>query len=199
MFCVILPVSRVLSWTVINLRRPSPIGFGPVGPVPPWSMRRADTPYGVASDRVYSKSMLPWKWVSSYLAFPSLPFSDDRKYRYPRFTQNGGLLLLHFPDSRLWLTLSAILPCEARTFLTVIPFGTIPRNRPARLRLYYSTPRALCQASIRIRRKYSSMPLFSISADRPSALRQNGDERACKNNTCPHSRSARRSRTHSAR
>ena len=42
-------------------------------PVPPWSMRRANTPYGVASDRVYSKCMLPYKWVSSYLAFPSLP------------------------------------------------------------------------------------------------------------------------------
>ena len=31
------------------------------------------SPCGVASDRVYSKCMLPYKWVSSYLAFPSLP------------------------------------------------------------------------------------------------------------------------------
>ena len=28
---------------------------------------------GVASDRVYSKPRLPEAWVSSYLAFPSLP------------------------------------------------------------------------------------------------------------------------------
>ena len=30
---------------------------------------------GVASDRVYSASALPWKRVSSYLAFPPLPLS----------------------------------------------------------------------------------------------------------------------------
>ena len=41
----------------------------------------------------------------------------------------GGLFLLHFPDGYPWLTLSAILSCEARTFLTVIPFGNIPRDR----------------------------------------------------------------------
>ena len=55
--------------------------------------------------------------MSSYLAFPSLP------------RKRGGLFLLHFPGSRLRLTLSAILPYEARTFLTVIPFGNIPRGR----------------------------------------------------------------------
>ena len=33
---------------------------------------------GVASDRVYSKSALPQKWVSSYLAFPSLPYRVRR-------------------------------------------------------------------------------------------------------------------------
>jgi len=42
---------------------------------------------------------------------------------------------LHFPDGYPWLTLSAILSCEARTFLTVIPFGNIPRDRSTRLRL----------------------------------------------------------------
>ena len=46
-------------------------------------------------------------------------------------TLAGGFFLLHFPGSRLRLTLSAILPCEARTFLTVIPFGNIPRDRLA--------------------------------------------------------------------
>ena len=44
-------------------------------------------------------------------------------------TLAGGLFLLHFPGSRLRLTLSVTLPYEARTFLTVIPFGNIPRDR----------------------------------------------------------------------
>ena len=41
---------------------------------------------------------------------------------------------MHFPGSHLRLTLSAILPYEARTFLTVIPFGVIPRDRLMKLR-----------------------------------------------------------------
>ena len=60
-------------------------------------------------------------------------------------TLSGGLFLLHFPGSRLRLTLSAILPCEARTFLTVIPFGTIPRGRPTELPAYYNTISPNCQ------------------------------------------------------
>ena len=39
---------------------------------------------------------------------------------------------MHFPGSHLRLTLSTILPYEARTFLTVIPFGNIPRSRLAK-------------------------------------------------------------------
>ena len=62
-------------------------------------------------------------------------------------TLAGGLFLLHFPGSRLRLTLSAILPYEARTFLTVIPFGMIPRNRSAELLTNYSTNFAFCQPS----------------------------------------------------
>ena len=57
----------------------------------------------------------------------------------------GGLFLLHFPDGYPWLTLSAILSCEARTFLTVIPFGTIPRDRPAKLHGYYTAKTVICQ------------------------------------------------------
>ena len=113
---VTLPISRVLSWAIIYLRLTSPSSFG---------FRRATrgymsgkrSPCGVASDRVYSKERLPAPWVSSYLAFPSLP------------SCLGGLFLLHFPGSCLRLTLSVILPYEARTFLTVIPFGAIPRDR----------------------------------------------------------------------
>ncbi len=44
--------------------------------------------------------------VGSYPAFPPLPANA------------GGLFLLHWPGSHLHRTLSGILPCEARTFLT---------------------------------------------------------------------------------
>ncbi len=46
------------------------------------------------------------KAVGSYPAFPPLPANA------------GGLFLLHWPGSHLHRTLSGILPCEARTFLT---------------------------------------------------------------------------------
>ena len=46
--------------------------------------------------------------VVSYTAFPPLPVPCG----------TGGLSLLHWPWSRLHRTLSGILPCEARTFLT---------------------------------------------------------------------------------
>ena len=48
-------------------------------------------------------------------------------------SRGGGLFLLHFPGGYPRLTLSAILPYEARTFLTVIPFGDIRRDRSAEL------------------------------------------------------------------
>ena len=78
------------------------------------------SPEGVASDRVYREPVLPSVPVSSYLAFPPLP------------PFGGGISLLHFPWGRPRRTLSVILPCEARTFLTVIPFGAIPRDRATR-------------------------------------------------------------------
>ena len=46
------------------------------------------------------------------------------------YRKSGGLFLLHFPGGRPRRTLSVILPCEARTFLTVTPFGNIPRDCP---------------------------------------------------------------------
>ena len=58
---------------------------------------------------------------------------------HPYRTGCGGLFLLHFPASRLGRTLSVILLCDARTFLTGIPFGLIPRGRPTELPVYYST------------------------------------------------------------
>ena len=57
----------------------------------------------------------------------------------------GSLFLLHFPDGYPWLTLSAILSFEARTFLTVIPFGNIPRDRLAELCYYYTVSERICQ------------------------------------------------------
>ena len=49
------------------------------------------------------------KAVVSYTAIPPLPDG---------FSPAGGIFLLHFPGSCLHRTLSGILPCEARTFLT---------------------------------------------------------------------------------
>ena len=93
--------------------------------------------HGVASDRVYSEPMLPWVRVSSYLAFPSLP-SD------PKREEDGGISLLHFPGGYPRLTLSVTLPCDARTFLMIRPFGIIPRGRPAKQK-YYNTKTGNCQ------------------------------------------------------
>ena len=52
---------------------------------------------------------------------------------------DGGLFLLPFSGGYPRLTLSAILPCDARTFLTGIPFGLIPRGRPTELPVYYTS------------------------------------------------------------
>ena len=52
---------------------------------------------------------------------------------------NGGLFLLPFSGGYPRLTLSATLPYDARTFLTILPFGMISRGRPAKLPNYYTT------------------------------------------------------------
>ena len=52
--------------------------------------------------------------------------------------RGGGLFLLPFSGGYPRLTLSAILPSDARTFLTVIPFGMTRRGRPTKLPLYYT-------------------------------------------------------------
>lgn len=57
--------------------------------------------------------------------------------------KSGGFFLLHFPGGYPRLTLSAILSCEARTFLTVIPYGNIPRDRSTKLLLLYTNLRVL--------------------------------------------------------
>ena len=52
-------------------------------------------------------------------------------------TLSGGLFLLHFPGGHPRRTLSVILPCEARTFLTIIPFGNISRDGASRSCILY--------------------------------------------------------------
>ena len=53
------------------------------------------------------------------------------------YRRSGGLFLLHFPGGHPRRTLSVILPCEARTFLTIIPFGNISRDCPTQSRILY--------------------------------------------------------------
>ena len=51
---------------------------------------------------------------------------------------SGGLFLLPFSGGYPRLMLSVTLPSDARTFLTVLPFGLILRSRPAWLPVYYT-------------------------------------------------------------
>ena len=57
---------------------------------------------------------------------------------HPYQPEAGGTFLLHYPWSRLHRTLSGILPCEARTFLTCSLSSLQPRP-PILLKLSYST------------------------------------------------------------
>ena len=60
---------------------------------------------------------------------------------------------MHFPDGYPWLTLSATLPCGARTFLTRIPYGVTARGRLAKLPNYFTTKRGICQSKKENERK----------------------------------------------
>ena len=66
----------------------------------------------LASDGVYTALSVTRQAVVSYTAFPPLP-ENPAWLRFPAVN-----FLLHFPWSRLHQTLSGILPCEARTFLS---------------------------------------------------------------------------------
>ena len=72
--------------------------------------------FGLASDGVYRAMSVTSHAVVSYTAFPPLP------------AKAGGLFLLHFPGSHLHRTLSGILPCEARTFLTCCLSASQPQT-----------------------------------------------------------------------
>ena len=100
--------------------------------------RRRDSAYGVAPDRVYICTQSPAVPVSFYLAFPSVPSGG-------RAAVLGRLFLLHFPGSRLRRTLSVILSCGARTFLTPAPFGVRHAAVPP-ARVNYILMMSFCQA-----------------------------------------------------
>ena len=73
--------------------------------------------------------------VVSYTAFPPLPQCCQ--------AASGGISLLHYPWSRLHRTLSGILPCEARTFLTCS--YEQPRSSVLLAPCYSNTPHLFCQ------------------------------------------------------
>ncbi len=86
---------------------------------------------GLASDGVYMAWPVTRPTVVSYTAFPPLPVRTGTNVRCrPRNfrSKTGGISLLHFPWSHLHRTLSGILPCEARTFLTCTLSVMQPRS-----------------------------------------------------------------------
>ena len=105
--------------------------------VPPMDICRANDPYTVLLRIGFTAN--PCYHASGWALTP--PF-----HPYP--AEPGGLFLLHFPGSRLRRMLSVILPCEARTFLTIIPFGAIPRDRPIWSLLLYTQNLGLSSAHI---------------------------------------------------
>ena len=91
----------------------------PTRTVPPVSRKpagRRSVLFGLASDGVY---MCPARYRTG----------GGLLHRLCTLTglPAGGCFLLHFPGSRLHRTLSGILPCEARTFLTCSLSSLQPR------------------------------------------------------------------------
>ena len=112
------------------------------------TLRHDGPPYGLmcglASDGVYMAWPVTRPTVVSYTAFPPLL---TKPARGPACRLNGhvsGLFLLHFPWGHPHRTLSGILPCEARTFLTCILSVMQPRSF-SRLGNYYITFQTLKQ------------------------------------------------------
>ena len=98
-------ISRVMSCVIIYPMELSPVPLSD----PPENMTGSHIRFlfGLASDGVYMAFSVTRETVVSYTALPPLPE-----------LYSGGIFLLHYPWSRLHRTLSGILPCEARTFLT---------------------------------------------------------------------------------
>ena len=93
-----------MSGVIIYLGRRSPIASSDQ----PETSGPHTFPFGLASDGVYRD---PCCYQQSGGLLHHLSTLTDGKSR-------SGIFLLHFPWSHLHRTLSGILPCEARTFLT---------------------------------------------------------------------------------
>ncbi len=106
-------MSRVMSGVIIYLGRLSPIASSDQ----PETSGPHTFPFGLASDGVYRG---PCCYQQSGGLLHHLSTLTDGKSR-------SGIFLLHFPWSHLHRTLSGILPCEARTFLTCCLSALQPR------------------------------------------------------------------------
>ena len=106
-------MSRVMSGVIIYLGRLSPIASSDQ----PETSGPHTFPFGLASDGVYRD---PCCYQQSGGLLHHLSTLTDGKSR-------SGIVLLHFPWSHLHRTLSGILPCEARTFLTCCLSALQPR------------------------------------------------------------------------
>ena len=121
-----LPVSRVLSCTVIYLALPSPTSSSDINGIssdgPPYRRKP-----NLAAGGVYMARFVTNASVSSYLAFPSLPQIGNSRMSIQAKRQAicGGLFLLHYPGDHSRLTLSGTLSYAARTFL----MARMPRDR----------------------------------------------------------------------
>ncbi len=104
-------VSRVLSRVTICLGLPSPAASSDL----PEAGRAPSLPCGLASDGVY-------------MCRPCHPGRGSLLHCLSTLTgqKAGGLFLLHCPWSHLRRSLSGILPCEARTFLSKSAAATYP-------------------------------------------------------------------------
>ena len=110
-----------MSGVIIYLGRLSPIASSDQ----PETSGPHTFPFGLASDGVYRD---PCCYQQSGGLLHHLSTLTDGKSR-------SGIFLLHFPWSHLHRTLSGILPCEARTFLTPAMLG--------RDHLFYLSPQLL--------------------------------------------------------
>ena len=108
-----------MSWTAIYLDLPLPAGSSNLPGQclrSPGSRRAADLSCSVLLRMGFTCAPhVTARAVVSYTAFAPLPAFA------------GGIFLLHWPGSRLHRTLSGILPCEARTFLTCSLSSLQPR------------------------------------------------------------------------
>ena len=107
-------MSRVMSGVIIYLGRLSPIASSDQPETSgPHTFR-----FGLASDGVYRDPCCYQQSGGLLHHLSTLTTKSRARTMSCVVSHCGGIFLLHFPWSHLHLTLSGILPCEARTFLT---------------------------------------------------------------------------------